>query len=95
MPFAVLEAMDAGLPVASVDVGDIREMVAPENRDFIVARRSDALSGALNRLVGDVELRTRVGSANRRRVRRVYHAGEMAAHYRALFDTAVRRGAHA
>lgn len=92
MPFAVLEAMDAGLPVASVDVGDIREMVALENRDFIVARRSDALSGALNRLVGDTELRMRVGNANRKKVRSVYHASDMAVHYRALFDTALQKG---
>ncbi|MBN9590200.1 MAG: glycosyltransferase [Alphaproteobacteria bacterium] len=86
MPFAVLEAMDAGLPVASVDVGDIREMVAEENRDFIVPCKDQALGQALASLIADAKLRAWIGSANRKRVRNVYRAGDMAGRYQLLID---------
>ncbi|HEU4549704.1 MAG TPA: glycosyltransferase family 4 protein [Rhizomicrobium sp.] len=86
MPFAVLEAMDAGLPVASLDVGDVREMVSDENRPFIVPRRDEALSQALAALVADPGLRAGIGSANRKRVRSVYRASDMAARYQLLID---------
>ena len=47
MPNSLLQAMAAGRPVASVDVGDVARMVAPENRDLIVPRDDEAaLSGA-------------------------------------------------
>src|SRR5690606_34421165 len=35
MPLVVLEAMDAGLPVVSTDVGDVRRMVAEPNRPYV------------------------------------------------------------
>ena len=41
MPISVLEAMAAGLPVASVDVGDVKEMLSLENRPFVVNQRFD------------------------------------------------------
>ena len=36
MPLVVLEAMDAGLPVASTAVGDVKYMVCEENQPYIV-----------------------------------------------------------
>ena len=39
MPISVLEAMAAGLPIAGVDVGDVKEMVSIENRQFIDAEQ--------------------------------------------------------
>src|SRR5260221_9891057 len=38
MPYAVLEAMSAPLPVAATAVGDIPTMVSEENRPFVVER---------------------------------------------------------
>jgi glycosyltransferase involved in cell wall biosynthesis len=68
----VLEAMDAGLPVAACDVGDVRRMVAPENRPFITALDEAALGGALAALVNDAALRSVIGRANRARLRAAY-----------------------
>ncbi|HVV26468.1 MAG TPA: glycosyltransferase [Rhizomicrobium sp.] len=85
MPLMVLEAMDAARPVASVDVGDVRLMVADENRPFVVARSASALSAALDALLRDPELCNRIGKANRRRLETVYHRDGMVARYRALF----------
>jgi glycosyltransferase involved in cell wall biosynthesis len=72
MPYVVLEAMDAGLPVASTDVGDVRLMLSPENRDFVVPPAPEALSGALRTLVEDPGLRKGIGRANQTRRRRIY-----------------------
>jgi glycosyltransferase involved in cell wall biosynthesis len=84
MPLAVLEAMDAGLPVASTDVGDLRNMLAPENRMFVVSS-DEALSAALRQLVADAELRRRLGAANRARARSEFSLDGMCASYRRLF----------
>jgi L-malate glycosyltransferase len=66
MPFSVLEAMSSELPIASVAVGDVADMVAPENRPYVVPRDDEkAFLNSLRALVNDPELRTRLGRANR------------------------------
>src|SRR5262249_29994503 len=73
MPKSLLEAMAMGLPVAAVDVGDVGEMVAPENTPFIV-RRGDtqALADAIVQLARLGTTRSPIGLANRARVREKY-----------------------
>ena len=86
MPLVVLEAMEAGLPVVATDVGDVREMVAAENRDFVVDACETALSGALDALISDASLRARVGLANRARQRSHYTLPRMVEAYGAVFE---------
>lgn len=78
MPLVVLEAMDAGLPVASVDVGDVRRMVAPENRPYVIGYDADPLGRSLAELIASPATRRMVGEANRRRARSVYTVPRMA-----------------
>jgi glycosyltransferase involved in cell wall biosynthesis len=85
MPLAVLEAMDAGLPIASTDVGDVRHMVSQENRPYIVNGSDRELGAALGALVMDPAARKGIGTANRRRLRRDFQAKSMIAAYEALF----------
>jgi glycosyltransferase involved in cell wall biosynthesis len=86
MPMSVLEAMAAGLPVASTDVGDVAGMLAAENREFVVPLDAARLSAALAGLVGDAGLRQRVGAANRAKVERDYADTVMFDRYARLFD---------
>jgi glycosyltransferase involved in cell wall biosynthesis len=86
MPFAILEAMAAGLPVASTEVGDVRDMVAVENRPFVVPLSEAALSSALQALIADPALRASIGQANRARQRDLYTLSTMVEAYGALFD---------
>jgi len=92
MPLVILEAMDAGLPVAACDVGDIRRMVAPENRPFLTARDDAALGRALAALVDNAGLRFIIGQANRKRLRAVYSLPPMIEAYGALFERLTSAG---
>jgi glycosyltransferase involved in cell wall biosynthesis len=91
MPLVVLEAMDAGLPIASTDVGDVRRMVAPENKLFVTTTADAEFASALQVLVLDERLRRRIGEANRARVRSVYAPETMIQRYGDLFDSMTRR----
>jgi glycosyltransferase involved in cell wall biosynthesis len=81
MPLSVLEAMAAGLPVAATDVGDVAEMLSPENRPFVVPRDEAALAAALTLLLAAPERRRAVGEANRKRVGREYAEATMVRRY--------------
>jgi glycosyltransferase involved in cell wall biosynthesis len=77
MPISVLEAMAAGRPVASVDVGDVRAMLAPPNRPYVVAKRDDTLADAIAALLADRALREQIGTANREHARVHYDQDTM------------------
>jgi glycosyltransferase involved in cell wall biosynthesis len=66
-PRSVLEAMRAGLPVVSSDVGGVSESVEPGRTGFLVPR-GDAgeLQKRLRQLLTDAELRMRLGQEGRR-----------------------------
>ncbi len=86
MPNSLLQAMSAARPVAAVDVGDVREIVAEENRDLIVRRDDEeSLTAALAKLAADPVLRGRMGHANQERIKAHYTLDGMVAAYGALF----------
>jgi glycosyltransferase involved in cell wall biosynthesis len=86
MPVCILEAMASGLPIVSTRVGDIPEMVADENRPFLVSNDQD-LASAMVTLAKDPELRKRIGEANRRRAVEHYALECMLKAYRALYSS--------
>jgi len=85
MPYTIIEAMAAGLPVAATDVGDIRHMVAGENGTYLVAPTDERLAEALEGLLADAALRGRLGAANRRKAREEYGQERMFRAYAAMF----------
>jgi len=89
-PISVVEAMAAGLPVVAPAVGDVAEMVAPENADFIVAPGDEkALGWAMETLSALPALRRSCGAANRAKARESYDEAQMLARYRALYTAAI------
>lgn len=89
-PISLIEAMAAGLPAVSTDVGDVALMVAPENRPFVIpAIDEDGLANAIRALCDDMTLRHRVGLANRALAIAEYSEAGMITAYRALYAAAV------
>lgn len=86
MPISLLEAMAAGLPVAGMDVGDVRAMVAEPNRQWISPTGDDDhLERTLRALLADRALRVRLGAANRALCRAQFDQGRMLAAYAELW----------
>jgi glycosyltransferase involved in cell wall biosynthesis len=89
MPNALVQAMAAGRAVAATDVGDVRDIVADENKPFVTELGDEGgYAGALARLIEDAPLRAALGEANRRRANTVYPLPGMFAAYRALYAEA-------
>ncbi len=89
-PISVIEAMAAGLPVASPRVGDVETMVSAENRSLIALGDMD-LAGALKKLVEDGSFRATIGVANREKAISDYDEGQMVGEYAALYEEALGR----
>jgi glycosyltransferase involved in cell wall biosynthesis len=77
-PVAVIEAMAAGRPVVSTDVGGVGEVVTPGQSGLLVPPRdSRALAEAVSRLLGDPAAAERMGQAARAAVYPRYSAGRL------------------
>jgi glycosyltransferase involved in cell wall biosynthesis len=89
MPNALLEAMAAGRAVAAVDVGDVKSILAPENREFVVPRDDTAaLTAAIARLLRDPARRAKLGQRNRERAGAAFSQERMFKAYAELFGVA-------
>jgi L-malate glycosyltransferase len=93
MPYAVIEAMAARLPVVATAVGDIATMVGKQNQPFIVPREDRRrLIAALDQLCGDQGLRHRLGQDNRARVEQSFRIPSMACAFHRTLIGAIASG---
>ena len=91
-PLSVVEAMAAGLPVASTDVGDIRAILTEQGRVLLAPPGNvGALSGALLVLAGNPDLRAALGEANAARAREHFDFAVMQAAYENAYARALGR----
>jgi glycosyltransferase involved in cell wall biosynthesis len=91
-PISLVEAMAAGLPAVATAVGDIPNMVAVQNRPFIVAPQDEAGFGAaLTALAERPDLRRAVGAANRAKAAAEYDERAMVSRYARLYGEAMGR----
>lgn len=91
-PLAVLEAMAAGRPAVTTDVGACRELLLGTDDDFgpagicVPVMHQSALCDAILTLCEDSELRARMGEAGRRRVAEKYRYVTMLERYERRFQ---------
>ncbi|HWK37104.1 glycosyltransferase [Sphingomonas sp.] len=91
-PIAVMEAMAAGLPVAAPPAGDIRAMVAEDNRPHITDDWFEVhLRDSIQFLIDHPEQRRAIGKANQARARALFDEGVMIAAYADLYGSAMGR----
>jgi glycosyltransferase involved in cell wall biosynthesis len=92
-PVSLLEAWVAGVPVVCSAVGGIPDVVSPE-RDGVLFPPGDksALDSALSRVLGDRDLRKRLGEAGNRVVRERYSLERMAAEYESRYRSLIADG---
>jgi glycosyltransferase involved in cell wall biosynthesis len=90
-PLTLMEAMAAGLPVASTNVGDVADIVADENRAFITPLGDEnAFTLALTHLIQNSDTRSTLGAANRRKAKKEYDAAKMIERHRVLYLSMAR-----
>lgn len=68
LPKTLLEAAACGLPIVTTDAPGCREVVRDDDNGLLVpVRDADALARALGKLIGDADLRVRMGLRSRQR----------------------------
>jgi glycosyltransferase involved in cell wall biosynthesis len=83
--------MASGLPVVGSDVGDVRAMLAEENRDLVVpAGDEKALAAAMQHLAGAESTREDLGRKNRARAESEYDADVCYGRYLELYRSLTR-----
>ncbi|MGB2710047.1 MAG: glycosyltransferase family 4 protein, partial [Conexibacter sp.] len=92
-PTTLLEAGAVGLPVLATAVGGIPEIVQDGVTGLLVASppSADAVAPALERLLGDAELRARLGVAARARFDADFTAARWAQRLRSVYDAVLSR----
>ncbi len=91
-PIAVMEAMAAGLPIASTPVGDVAKMVDPDNVSTISKDWNPVhLRDRIEVLAAHPDARRTVGKANQQRARALFDEQAMIASYAKLYSEAAGR----
>lgn len=86
LPMALLEAMAAGRCIIATNVGGVGEAIRDGREGVLVPPRNPSvLAAALRSVVGDPELRARLGEAARRRCLEEFTARRMADRYASIY----------
>ncbi len=89
-PYVLLEAANAGLPIIATPVGGTDEMLADKVNGFMVKHdSSEALADALQQLIKDPQLRSRMGTASKN-IGQKFSAVAMAENTLALYQRLIR-----
>lgn len=87
LPTVILEAMATARPVVSARLAAVPEMVRDRQNGLLVTPGDvEGLANALESLLGDRQLRARLGEAGRRTVEETFDVGKTAAQLLQLFE---------
>jgi colanic acid/amylovoran biosynthesis glycosyltransferase len=92
VPVVLMEAMACGRPVVAPAIAGVRELVRDGDTGVLVSPgRDDALADALEMLLGDPDLRRRLGEAGRRHITAFYNVDQSAGLLSELFAGLLER----
>lgn len=92
LPKVILEAMACARPVVTTDTPGCREAVRHEDNGLLVAPKDvAALAAAIERLIGDAQLRKRLGERGRQRAVEEFSSERVCRETLAVFDALVGR----
>lgn len=86
-----IEAMDAGLPIVATNDGGQRDFLSNDNALLVPPDTTDAITKAINTLIDDQPLRTRMGDANRQKAKSFY-IDKTTAQFEEVLERAVHEG---
>ena len=89
-PISVIEAMRAGLPIVASDMPGLRALVTDGVEGLLTSDEPAGIADALERLLCDPDLRTRMGAAARRRYETEFSASTMAEQVATIYGDAAR-----
>jgi glycosyltransferase involved in cell wall biosynthesis len=93
LPIALLEGMASGLPVVATAVGDVPQVVRPEETGLLVPPAdAPALAAAMQDLIADSARRLAMGRGARCLVEREYSAERMTEEYRTVYRETMQHG---
>ncbi len=95
LPWVLLEAMSAGLPVVTTDQGAIREVVQDGSTGFIVPPEPVMLADRIAELIRDPNLRGSMGAAGRLRVLSHFSEASCISRLREVLLSVARPDGHA
>ncbi|HEY2249668.1 MAG TPA: GT4 family glycosyltransferase PelF, partial [Planctomycetaceae bacterium] len=88
LPMTLLEAMAAGLPIVSTDVGGIPELVDHEQTGLLVAPQNpEAMASAIIELMNERQRAVQMGTLGRQRVEKDFDVRVVTARYEELYRT--------
>lgn len=92
-PYAIIEAMMAGLPVVATRVGGVEEMVENRKTGYLVPANDPlALTKAIQRLLEEPELRKKMGQAGREKALRTFTLDRMLTQTQKVYEEVLDEG---
>ena len=92
MPMSILEAMSYGIPVIATDVGGIPEVIIHEKTGILIPPGDKkALKQALQSLIYDSELRHKLGTAAKERIKHFFSITQQSQAIHLIFSTLLKK----
>lgn len=89
----LLEAMASGVPVVATNTGGIPEVVVNDKTGFLCnVGDTDEMAEKIILLLGDADLRKKMGLAGLRRVEEVFHSEKIVASYEKVYASVLENG---
>ena len=87
MPVTLIEASMLGIPCVTTDVGSAREVVINERTGFVTSKQPRDIAAAVNRVLGDDELASKLGAQAKAHAEQNFGAPRLVDDYANLYRT--------